>query len=388
VHERKIFTRLSAAVTGVIAAAALAVTGAVAAQSASTATKPSPSPVPTTTSAAVKAPVKPAVSATAQKSPVPSPSPAPQTRTSLAQARAAAAERAQRAAQARVKAAELERQRLERDAMTPHYKRDLLGNQVPDVRAAAAIVFDPQTNSVLWEQNSHEQRSVASLTKLMTTLTFIADEPDLEQVVAVTPIDMRNASTTYIRAGDRISYRDLLHLALIASDNAAARVLARTSEGGTVGFVKRMNEMAASLGLTSSVYVDPSGLDPGNMSSAYDTSHLIAFASGDPVLGPIVRTQDYTAQTKFRPITIHSTNRLLGDSLLASGMDVVGGKTGFIAKAGYCLATLLRMPQGPQIAVVVLGANNSTMRFWEARHLFNWVVGRSTGLIGGIEEIQ
>ena len=65
------------------------------------------------------------------------------------------------------------------------------------------------------------------------------------------------------------------------------------------------------------------------------------------------------------------------------GIDVVGGKTGFISKAGYCLATLLRMPQGPQVAVVVLGAANSTARFWEARHLFNWIVGRSQGLVGG-----
>jgi len=339
---------------------------------------------PTTSTTTAKAPVK------AQAAPTksPAPSPTPQTRTSLAQARAAANQRAQRAAQARARAAAIEKQRVERDAMTPQYKRDLLGNQVPDVRAAAAIVFDPQTNAVLWEQNAHAVRSVASLTKLMTALTFVADEPDLNQVVAVTSTDMRAASTTYIRSGDRISYRDLLHLALIASDNAAARVLARTSEGGTAGFVKRMNEMAASLGLTNSIYVDPSGLDAGNMASAYDTSHLIAFASADPVLGPIVRTQEYTAQTKTRAIPIHSTNRLLGDSLLATGMDVVGGKTGFISKAGYCLATLLRMPQGPQIAVVVLGATNSTVRFWEARHLFNWVVGRSAGLIGGIEELQ
>jgi D-alanyl-D-alanine endopeptidase (penicillin-binding protein 7) len=370
VHERNSIGRFIAVLAGAVAAAAFAVAGTVAAQTGSS--------------------TKPAATGTAkpQATPAKSPTPTPQTRTSLAQSRAAAQQRAQRAAQARARAAAIEKQRIERDAMTPQYKRDLLGNQIPDIRAAAAIVFDPQTNAVLWEQNAHAVRSVASLTKLMTALTFIADEPDLNQIVAVTYADMRSASTTYIRSGDRISYRDLLHLALIGSDNAAARVLARTSEGGTAGFVKRMNEMATSLGLTNSVYVDPSGLDAGNMASAYDTSHLIAFASADPVLGPIMRTQDYTAQAKTRAIVVHSTNRLLGDSLLATGIDVVGGKTGFISKAGYCIATLLRMPQGPQVAVVVLGATNSTVRFWEARHLFNWVVGRSTGLIGGIEEIQ
>jgi D-alanyl-D-alanine endopeptidase (penicillin-binding protein 7) len=302
------------------------------------------------------------------------------TRASLAKARAAAAERARRAAVARAVA-------LEKDAMTPRYRRDMLGNQIPEVRAAAAIVFDPQTNAVLWEQNAHEKRSIASLTKIMTGLTFVADEPDLSQVVAVTAADMRAASTTHVRTGDRISYRDLLHLTLIASDNAAARVLARTSEGGTVAFVRRMNDMAVNLGLTSSAFADPSGLDARNVASAYDLSHLIAFAGADSTLGPILRTQDFQARTTKRVISIHSTNKLLGDTALGNGVDVVGGKTGFISKAGYCLATLLRVPQGPQVAVVVLGATNSTIRFWEARHLFNWVVGRSAGLIGG-EEIQ
>ena len=91
-----------------------------------------------------------------------------------------------------------------------------------------------------------------------------------------------------------------------------------------------------------------------------------------------MRTSEYQVQTSQRAIAVHSTNHLLG-----TGIDVVGGKTGFISKAGYCLATLLRIPQGPQVAVVVLGAANSTARFWEARHLFNWVVGRSQGLVGG-----
>ena len=320
---------------------------------------------------------KPTTAQTTARKPV-------QTRSTIAKARAAAAERARRAAANRAR----ERKRIEDEAMTPRYRRDLLGNQVPDVRAAAAIVFDPQSNEVLWEQNAHDQRSIASLTKIMTAVTFIADDPDLDQIVAVTPTDMRNASVTHLKSGDKISYRELLHLALIPSDNAAARVLARTSEGGTASFVARMNEMAVNLGLTSTSYADPSGLDARNVSSAYDISHLIAFAGADPKLGPIMRTQEHTVRTATRQIPIHSTNRMLGPGALGTGMDVLGAKTGFISKAGYCLATLLRVPQGPQVAVVVLGATNSTTRFWEARHLFNWVVGKWTGLGGGNEPIQ
>ena len=289
-------------------------------------------------------------------------------RSKTSQARARALARARQAA--------FERQ--QREAMTPQYKKDLLGNVVPDVRAAAAIIYDPQTNAVLWEENSQDQRSIASLTKLMTTVTFMADEPDLSQQVTVTSADVRHASTTYLRAGERISYDNLLHLTLIASDNAAARVLARTSEGGTAAFVSRMNEMAVHLGLTSTHYADPSGLDARNVSSAYDVSHVVAFAASDPVLGPIMRTAAYDVHTNRRTISVHSTNKLLGTEI-----DVRGGKTGFISKAGYCLATLVQIPQGPQVAVVVLGAANSTTRFWEARHLVNWVAARTQGLIGG-----
>jgi D-alanyl-D-alanine endopeptidase (penicillin-binding protein 7) len=258
------------------------------------------------------------------------------------------------------------------------FKRDSQGNLIPDVRAAAAIVYDPQTGRVIWEQNSREERSIASLTKLMTTVTFVASEPDLSQRVTVTRADLRNASVTYLMAGDVLSYDELLHLALIASDNGAARVLARLgSPGGTEAFVGRMNEMAATLGLANSHYSDPSGLDPKDVSCAYDLSRLISVAAADYRLGPIMRTAEYEVHTASRAFTIRSTNHLLG-----TDVDVRGGKTGFIAKAGYCLATLLQIPQGSQFAVVVLGEATSVNRFTEARHLFNWAVSRTQGIIG------
>lgn len=290
------------------------------------------------------------------------------TRASLARARAAAAARARLAAAAR----------QQREAMTPRFKRDLLGNLVPDVRAAAAIIFDPASGEVLWEENSRDQRSIASITKVMTALVFLADEPDLTQRVTVSSADVRRASVTYLRGGESITYDDLLHLMLIASDNGAARVVARTSEGGTKAFVDRMNEMALHLNLEATRYTDPSGLESTNLSSAYDLSQLIAFAAGDPLIASVMRMETYEAHLSAGPVSIHSTNKLLG-----TDMEVRAGKTGFISKAGYCLATLLQLPQGNPVAVVVLGAANSATRFWEARHLFNWVVGRTQGIVGG-----
>jgi D-alanyl-D-alanine endopeptidase (penicillin-binding protein 7) len=263
-------------------------------------------------------------------------------------------------------------------AATPHFRRDDQGNLVPDLRAAAAIAYDSQTGEVLWEQHSRDERSIASLTKLMTAVTFVSDDPDLNQRVTVTRADMRNASTTYLKAGDVVTYDDLLHLALMPSDNAAARVLARTSPGGADVFVTRMNLMATRLGLTNTHYADPSGLDPDDVSCALDLARVITYAAADARLGPIMRTAEYDVHAASRTFTVHSTDRLLGTDL-----DVLGGKTGFITKSGYCLATLLQIPQGPQVAVVILGAANSALRFGEARHLFNWLVGRSQGLSGG-----
>jgi D-alanyl-D-alanine endopeptidase (penicillin-binding protein 7) len=300
---------------------------------------------------------------------------APKQRPTAAQTRQARARAAQRAREAAAR-------RLEQEAMTAKFRVDLLGNLVPEVRAAAAIIYNPQTGDVLWGQNQHDQRPIASLTKVMTAVTFIADDPDLDRQVVVTPADVRAASVTYLRSGDRLTYRDLLHLALIPSDNAAARVLARTSEGGTPAFVERMNEMARSLGLTNTRFADPSGLDAQNVSSAYDISHLMAFAGADETLAPIMRKQTADVRTHRAVITVRSTNKLLG----TEGVDVLGGKTGFIRAAGYCLATLLQVPQnGSQVAVVILGANNSVIRFWDVRHLFNWFVGRSAGVVGGFE---
>lgn len=264
-------------------------------------------------------------------------------------------------------------------ATTPQFKEDTFGNLVPDIRAAAAIIYNPQTGDVLWESNSHDQRSIASLTKVMTAITFIADAPDLSRTVVVQRADTLRASVTYLRAGERISIENLLHLTLIASDNAAARALARVSPGGTPAFIARMNETATRLGLTNTRFADPSGLDARNVSSAYDLSHMIAFATAHPTLGPILRSTDFRVHSGARTFNIRNTNRLLG-----TDVEVVGGKTGFISKAGYCLATLLQVPQGSQVAVVVLGAANSAVRFAEARNLFNWAVGHTQTLLPSV----
>lgn len=280
---------------------------------------------------------------------------------------------ARKAASARARA--VSTPRVVEDSNVPRYKVDASGDLVPDLRAAAAIIYNPQTNQVLWEENSQDQRSIASITKVMTATVFLENNPDLSQEVTIARSDVYAASTTKLILNDKVTADDLLHLLLIASDNAAARALARVSPLGSVGFVERMNQKALELGLTSTHYADPSGLLSDNVSSAYDMARLIAHASADDRIGSIMRTQEYSIQTKRRGITFKSTDHLLG----RTDIDVRAAKTGFISKSGYCLATLLRLPQGGQeVAVVVLGARSNAGRFMETENLFNWLSAKAS----------
>jgi D-alanyl-D-alanine endopeptidase (penicillin-binding protein 7) len=264
------------------------------------------------------------------------------------------------------------------DTVLPRYKVDASGDLVPDVRAAAAIIYDPETNQVLWEENSQSQRSIASITKVMTATVFLENDPALTQPVTIARSDVYQASTTHLRANDKVTTDDLLHLLLIASDNAAARALARVSTQGSEGFIQRMNEKAAELGLENTHYADPSGLLSENTSTAYDMARLITHASQDERISSIMRTYEYTVHSGKRPITFHSTNHLLG----RSDVDVRAGKTGFISKSGYCLATVLRLSEtGQNVAVVVFGARSNAGRVMESRNLLNWVSSKASTLL-------
>jgi D-alanyl-D-alanine endopeptidase (penicillin-binding protein 7) len=340
---------------GALVLAGLVTVGIVPSEAAATVhAKSSKAATKTATTATTKAPVKKSAKATVYSA---ERSQSRKTKLAVARARATAREMA--------------------DTVLPRYKVDASGGLVPDVRAAAAIIYDPDTNEILWEENAQTQRSIASITKVMTATVFLENNPDMSQPVTIARTDVFQASTTHLHANDKVTTDDLLHLLLIASDNAAARALARVSPQGSEGFIHRMNEKAAELGLETTHYADPSGLLSENVSSAYDMARLITHASQDERISSIMRTNEYTVYSGKRPITFHSTNHLLrgGD------VDVRAGKTGVISKAGYCLATVLRLPQSTHnVAVVVFGARSNAGRFMESRNLFNWATAKASTL--------
>ena len=246
------------------------------------------------------------------------------------------------------------------------------------IRSAAAMIYNPATDEVLWASNPLEPRPIASITKVMTALVLLDYERGLALDVVVSGRDVRRASTTHVRRRERVTLDDLLHLALVASDNAAARAIARASPWGTRGFVDRMNRKAEELGLESTRFVDPSGLDERNVSSPYDVARLIATAMAEPALARILAKPSYRFRTSRRRVAVRNTNRLVRD-----GAVVRGGKTGYISEAGYCLATIAESPSGVPLAVVVLGARSNTERFAEVRRLVDWVQNQGRSLLVG-----
>lgn len=332
-------------------------------------------PMPVDAARAQARQAKPTAKSTATKAPARS--------TPKKKAYSSTTAKARRAQLAKARAAA--RARELRELQTPRFRVDEFGREVPDVRAEAAIIYNPTTGEVLWEDHAQDQRSIASITKVMTALVFLESGAPLNQPETVVRTDVARASTTYLRSGFKLTAEDLLNLLLVGSDNAAARALARISPYGAQGFIAKMNEKAVELGLVSTRYADPSGLLADNVSSAYDQARLIAHASADERVGGIMRKQTYSTMAGKQAITARSTNQIVRNG----DIDVVGGKTGFINRSGYCLATLLRLPStGEQVAVVVLGAKSNASRFWETRHLFNWMSARTKAVLDGEAQQQ
>jgi D-alanyl-D-alanine endopeptidase (penicillin-binding protein 7) len=300
------------------------------------------------------------------------------TATAKKKAYSASAARARRATLAQARAAT--RARELKELQTPRFRVDEFGREVPDVRAEAAIIYNPETGEVLWENHSKDQRSMASITKVMTALVFLESNTPLSTEVTVQRSDVAHASTTYLRTGFKLPAEDLLNLLLVGSDNAAARALARVSNLGYDAFIQRMNEKAKELGLESTVYADPSGLLAANMSSAYDLARLIAYASADERIS-LDHAQDLVQHQHGRARhhrAQHESDRPQRRYRRGRRQDRIH------QQLGYCLATLLRLPQsGQQVAFVVLGAKTNASRFWETRHLFNWMATRTKALLEG-----
>jgi serine-type D-Ala-D-Ala endopeptidase (penicillin-binding protein 7) len=228
------------------------------------------------------------------------------------------------------------------------------------VYARNAIIMDPATDRVLYEKASESTVPIASLTKLMTALVFLEQKPDLRRDVEVTHDEIYGGGHTQLRNHERVSLYDLLHMSLMCSDNVATRVIARESGLSADAFVAHMNDKARLMGLTNTHYVEPTGLDERNVSTAADVAKLLGKAQEHYLVREITTTPTYvfTSASPIRTHQIVSTNRLLR----SGRYEVNCGKTGYINESGYCFATSIRN-KGRDLIAVVLGAPTAATRF-------------------------
>ena len=235
------------------------------------------------------------------------------------------------------------------------------------VWARHAVVLDPATNEILFEKKASASVPIASLSKLMTAIVFLEQNPDLNRYAEVTREDLAGAGRTQLLRRERVMLRDLLCMSLMCSDNAATRVLSRESGLAREQVLARMNARATELGLEQTRFVEFTGLDERNVASATDCARLLRAAASVPTIQEIMtrRTHVFSSEYKtwHRQHQVGNTNRLLFGSY-----EVRGGKTGFILEAGYCFATWIHTSQRDLIAVV-LGAPTGATRFADVARL-------------------
>ena len=249
-------------------------------------------------------------------------------------------------------------------------KRKITGSFEPIIEAKSAISVDMVTGKILFQKNGFEKRPIASITKLMTALVFLDQNPDWNKNVTITQDDKFNGGRVALLPGEMINLRDLFRVALIGSINNAADALARSTDLSYQEFIERMNSKAGELRMKQSVFVGATGIEPENRATAEDVAILLREALSNPLIREVLTTEkyDFYALSGKRHI-IKNTNKLL-----ESYLEIEGGKTGYIDEAGFCLVNLVKSEVAPKgIIVVILGASTKEQRFQENKFLSQWV---------------
>lgn len=245
-------------------------------------------------------------------------------------------------------------------------------NSQPSVNARAALVMDATTGEVLYSKNTNTSMPIASITKLMTAVITADARLNMSEEITLQQIDFAGAggknSSSTLKVGDSMNRAEMLLVALMKSENPAAAALARTYPGGRQAFIAAMNAKARQLGMTSTRYVESTGLDPHNVSSARDLGILVSAASQYGLIRQFSTTAHYDFNLGYRILKSNNTNALVRNG----GWNINISKTGYINEAGRCVVMHTTVNSRPAV-VVLLGASSSQARTNDATNLLNWV---------------
>ncbi len=245
------------------------------------------------------------------------------------------------------------------------------------VSAQSLAAADENTLQLLYEKNSKEVRSIASITKLMTALVFLETNPDMEKEIIITKDDYRAGNRAYFFEGERVKVKDLFSVMLIASANEGSAALVRSTGLTSEEFIKKMNDKAQDLGMTQTIFADETGLNNNNKSTASDILKLAKEAFNHDEISSVVGLKNYQFEVANNKIkrSVVATDKILGDDF-GYGNDsyrILAGKTGYLDSAGYCFASKVTNKDGDKTIIVVLGSSGSDTRFNDTKSIAYWV---------------
>lgn len=244
-----------------------------------------------------------------------------------------------------------------------------------DLKSSVAFVIDQDTSEVLFRKNDAAVLPIASLTKLMTALVLKDLKLPQDEMIVITQddVDTEKFSRSRLRVGTRLSRGELLHLALMSSENRAAHALARSAPGGMAVFVAQMNNKARELGMMDSRFVEPTGLSSKNQSSAQDLAKLVNTAHGDATMRELTTSPNYQVSVGNRTLQYNNTNRLVKNPRWEIGLQ----KTGYITEAGRCLVMQTTIA-GRNLIMVFLDSAGKLSRLGDAERVRKWVEASSS----------
>lgn len=245
----------------------------------------------------------------------------------------------------------------------------------PGLKSAAAYVVDQGDSAVWYSRNANVASPIASITKLMTALVVADANQPLDEVLEVTPDDRAIGKGAFSRLaiGTKLTRGDLLHLALMSSENRAAHALGRNYPGGVPAFVRAMNEKAQALGMSSSHFVEPTGLSSDNVASAEDLSRLVMAAAQNPTIRDFSTDTEHSVRIGRHMVEFRTTDALVRNP----GWNIIVQKTGYITEAGRCLV-MQAVIGGRNVVIVLLNSFGKYTRVADAVRMRKWIEARMT----------
>jgi serine-type D-Ala-D-Ala endopeptidase (penicillin-binding protein 7) len=240
----------------------------------------------------------------------------------------------------------------------------------PKLMSSSVLVVDQNDSSVLYSRHSNVAAPIASITKLMTALVVLDAKQPLDEPIQITDADRNfpKAAFSRLTVGATLTRGDLMHLALMSSENRAAHALGNNYPGGMPAMVAAMNAKAAALGMTSSHFVDPTGLSSENVASPEDLSKLVIAASKNRVIREYSTDKNYSVRVRRHLVEYHNTDNLVANPT----WNIIVQKTGYITEAGKCLV-MAAVIEGRSVVIVLLDSLGKYTRVADAKRIKTWM---------------